>query len=82
MFPRAHERHVERQTPRTSCSAGIVATCAAAADASRKVVGAVAPADHHGVDAVLGRAFDVVRSVADHEYAVGKRLQVVSERAP
>lgn len=41
-----------------------------------KVVGAVAPADHHGVDAVLGRAFDVVRPVADHEYAAGKRLQL------
>jgi len=37
---------------------------------------AVAPADHHRVDAVSGRALDVVAAVADHEHPLGQRLQL------
>src|SRR5208337_5478018 len=31
----------------------------------------VAPADHHGVDAVCRRAVHVVAAIADHEHALG-----------
>lgn len=46
----------------------------------RRVVGEVgptiAPADHYCVDAVGGRAFDVVAAVADHQHPFGQRLQL------
>ena len=37
---------------------------------------AVSPTDHDRVEAVCGRAFDVVEAVADHEHALRQRLQL------
>ncbi len=76
---RADEGDVQRaQTPSTSRRSSTVETCASALDCmrTREIVAPVTPADDDGVDAVLGRALDVVGPVADHQHPVGQRVQL------
>ena len=69
-------RRLRHRAPRAGRRSSARAPAAVTAVGLVEVGLSVTPADHHGVDAMRGGAFDVVGAVADHQHPLGQRFEL------